>query len=199
LLNHTLISPASYAVLTTPQRLTDARTSGYGCGEGINDRGNAVTFSHGGAVSGFVAQNTVIPSTKSALVVLSNSDFSPVGALNQELLAKLIPPSGDVPAIRGLSALDAAKKFLTELEQGRVDRSTISPDFDAYLTPEKVSTAQRSLNALGPISNIRVTGLRERGGMEVAIVQFNVGTTAAQGLMYRTPDGKLEEFLLSRS
>jgi D-alanyl-D-alanine carboxypeptidase len=198
LLNHTLISPASYAVLTTPQRLTDGRSSGYGCGEGINDRGSAVTFSHGGAVSGFVAQNTIIPSTKSALVVLSNSDFSPVGALNQELAAKLLP-SVDVPVVHGLSALDAAKKFLTELEQGRVDRSTVSPDFDAYLTPEKIASAQKSLNALGPISNVRVANLSERGGLEVASVRFNVGTTAAQGLMYRTPGGKLEEFLFSRS
>jgi CubicO group peptidase (beta-lactamase class C family) len=199
LLNHTLISPASYAVLATPQRLTDGRSSGYGCGQGINDRGSAVTLSHGGAVSGFVASNTIIPSTKSGLVVLSNSDFSPVSELNQQLLAKLMPKTGDVPTIAGLSAVDAAKKFLTELEQGRVDRSTLSGDFDAYLTAEKVATAQKSLNALGPISNIRVSGLRERGGMEVAIVQFNVGTTAAQGLMYRTPDGKLEEFLFSRS
>jgi D-alanyl-D-alanine carboxypeptidase len=199
LLNHTLISPASYAVLTTPQRLTDGRTSGYGCGEGINDRGNAVTLSHGGAVSGFVAQNTVIPSTRSALVVLSNSDFSPVGSLNQELVAMLMPRTGDVPTIHGLSALDAAKKFLTELEQGRVDRSTISADFDTYLTQDKITTAQHSLNALGPISDIHVAGLRERGGMEVAIVQFKVGSTPAQGLMYRTPDGKLEEFLFSRS
>jgi D-alanyl-D-alanine carboxypeptidase len=199
LLDHTLMSPASYGVLTTPQRLTDGRSSGYGCGEGINDRGNALTFSHGGAVSGFVAQNTVIPSTRSALVVLSNSDFSPVGELDQLLLSKLMPKSPDVPSVAGLAALDAAKKFLTEIEQGRVDRSTISPDFDAYLTPEKIAAAQRSLNALGPISDIRVAGLRERGGMEVAIVQFTVGSTKASGLMYRRPDGKLEEFLFSRS
>ncbi|HKW11046.1 MAG TPA: serine hydrolase domain-containing protein [Gemmatimonadaceae bacterium] len=198
LLNHTLISPASYAVLTTPQHLTDGRSSGYGCGEGINDRGNAVTFSHGGAVSGFVAQNTIIPNTKSALVVLSNSDFSPVGALNQELLAKLLP-SVDVPVVHGASALDAAKKFLTELEQGRVDRTTVSPDFDAYLTADKIATAQRSLRALGPISNIRIANVGERGGLEVATVQFNVGSTTARGLMYRTPEGKLEEFLFSRS
>jgi CubicO group peptidase (beta-lactamase class C family) len=199
LLNHTLISPTSYAFLTTPQRLTDGRSSGYGCGEGINDRGPALSFSHGGAVSGFVAQNTVIPSTKSALVVLSNSDFSPVGALNQELLSKLMPRGVDVPVVHGASALDAATKFLSDLAQGRVDRSTISPDFDAYLTADKLSTAQRSLNALGPIANIKVAGLRERGGMEVAIVTFTVGSTPAQGLMYRDPDGKIEEFLFSRS
>jgi D-alanyl-D-alanine carboxypeptidase len=198
LLNHELISAASYRTLTTPQRLTDGRSSGYGCGEAINDRGPAVTFSHGGAVSGFVAQNTVIPGSRSALVVLSNSDFSPVGALNQELLAKLLP-SVDVPTVRGLTALEAAKKFLSELEQGRVDRSTISADFDAYLTPAKVAAGQRALNALGAVSNVRVLGLSERGGMEVATVQFTVGSTSARGLMYRTPDGKVEEFLFSRN
>ena len=109
-----------------------------------------------------------------------------------------MPKSPDVPAVAGATALDAAKKFLTELEQGRVDRSTISPDFDAYLTPEKIAAAQRSLNALGPISDIRVAGVGERGGMEVATIQFTVGSTKASGLMYRTPDGKLEEFLFAR-
>jgi len=199
LLNHELISARSYATLTTPQRLSDGRTSGYGCGEAINDRGNALTFSHGGAVAGFVAQNTVIPATRSALVVLSNSDFSPVGALNQELLAKLMPPSPDVPKIAGRSALDAATKFLSELEQGTVDRATLSPDFDRYLTPPKIAAAQSALRALGAVSQVSIAGLRERGGMEVAIVRFKVGSTDAQGLMYRTPDGKLEEFLFSRN
>lgn len=199
LLDHTLISPASYAFLTTPQQLTDGRSSGYGCGEGISDRGPAVTFSHGGAVSGFVAQNTVIPSTKSALVVLSNSDFSPIGTLDQQLLNELMPRGVDVPIVHGPSAVEAATKFLTDLAQGQVDRSTTSPDFDAYLTPDKLATAQRALNALGAITNIKIAGLRERGGMEVAIVTFTVGTTPAQGLMYRDPDGKIEEFLFSRS
>src|SRR6266545_3553903 len=114
LLDNRLLSPASYRTLATAQRLTDGRSSGYGCGEGVNDRGQAVVLSHGGATSGFVAQNTVIPRTRSAVVVLSNSDFSPIGALNQELVAKLIPRV-DVPAVRGLSALEAARKFLTEL------------------------------------------------------------------------------------
>ena len=198
LLDHQLISAASYRTLTTPQRLTDGRTSGYGCGQAVNDRGPALTFSHGGAVAGFVAQNTIIPASRSALVLLSNSDFSPIGPLQQELLAKLLP-SVDIPVVRGLPALEAAKKFLSELEQGHVDRATVSPDFDAYLTAAKVAAAQRTLNAMGAISNIRIAGLGERGGMEVATVLFNVGTTPARGLMYRTPDGKLEEFLFSRN
>src|SRR5438046_3036877 len=80
LLDNRLLSPASFHTLSTAQRLTDGRSSGYGCGEGVNDRGQAVVLSHGGATSGFVAQNTVIPRTRSAVVLLSNSDYSRIGA-----------------------------------------------------------------------------------------------------------------------
>jgi D-alanyl-D-alanine carboxypeptidase len=199
LLDHTLITPASFAVISTAQRLTDGRSSGYGCGEGVNDRGAAVVLSHGGAVSGFVAQNTVIPATRSAVVLLSNTDFSPIGALNQELVSKLMPRGVDVPIVSGPSALDAAKKFLSELEKGRVDRSTLGEDFNVFLTPAKVAAGQRALNAMGRITKIRIANTVERGGMEVAIVQFDVGETPSQGLMYRTPDGKVQEFLFSRN
>jgi CubicO group peptidase (beta-lactamase class C family) len=199
LIDHKLISQDSYKVITTPQRLTDGRSSGYGCGEGVNDRGPALVLSHGGAVSGFVAQNTVIPATHSAVVLLSNTDFSPIGALNQELVAKLMPRSPDVPVIAGRSALDAATKFLTELERGGVDRSTLADDFGAFLTPDKVRAGRTALNGMGKIANIRIAGTSERGGMEVATVLFDVGKTASRGLMYRRPDGKIEEFLFARN
>ena len=199
LLDRKLLSDSSYKVLTTPQRLTDGRSSGYGCGEGVNDRGLGVVLSHGGAVSGFVAQNTVIPSTRSAVVLLSNSDFSPIGALNQELIAKVMPKSPDVPSVVGLSALEAAKKFLTELERGQVDRASLGEDFSVFLTHQKVEAGKRALNAMGPISNVRIAGVGERGGMEVATVLFDVGKTASRGLLYRTPDGKVQEFLFSRN
>lgn len=199
LIDHKLISQDSYKVIVTPQRLTDGRTSGYGCGEGVNDRGAALVLSHGGAVSGFVASNTVIPATHSAVVMLSNTDFSPIGALNQELVAKLMPKSPDIPSIAGRSALDAATKFLTELEAGSVDRSTLGEDFGEFLTADKLSKSRSVLNALGKITKIRVAGTRERGGMEVATIVFDVGKTPSGGLMYRTTDGKIQEFLFSRN
>jgi D-alanyl-D-alanine carboxypeptidase len=199
LVDHKLISQDSYKVLITPQRLTDGRTSGYACGEGVNDRGPALILSHGGAVSGFVASNTVIPATHSAVVLLSNTDFSPIGALNQELVAKLMPKSPDVPTIAGRSALDAATKFLTELERGTVDRTTLGDDFNEFLSAGKVGRGQAALNALGKIRNIRIAATGERGGMEVATVLFDVGKTPSRGLMYRMPNGKIEEFLFARN
>ncbi len=168
-------------------------------GEFIDDRGAALVISHGGAVSGGVALNTAIPATRSPVVLLSTSDFSPLGALSQELVAKLMPKSPDVPAVAGLSALDAATKFLTDLQKGAVDRSTPSADFNDFLSGEKLHKGQTALNALRKIANVRVAGLRERGGMEVAIVMFDVGKTPTRGVMYRTPDGKIQEFLFARN
>jgi D-alanyl-D-alanine carboxypeptidase len=199
LLDHTLISPASYTTLATAQRLTDGRSSGYGCGEAVNDRGQAAVLSHGGAVSGFVAQNTVIPSTKSAVVLLSNTDFSPIGALNQELVSKVMARGVDVPVVKGAAAIDAARKFLTELEKGTVDRATLGEDFSLFLTPDKIVAGRKALNALGPITNVRIVNTTERGGMAVSVVQFDAGRVESRGLMYRTPDGKVQEFLFSRN
>jgi CubicO group peptidase (beta-lactamase class C family) len=199
LLDNKLISKKSYAVMATPQRLTDGRTSGYGCGQAVNDRGPALTLSHGGAVSGFVAQNTIIPATRSAVVMLSNTDFSPIGPLNQQLVQMLLPCGVDVPAVAGASALDAAKKFLAELEKGSVDRATLGQDFSLFLTAERIAAGRKALNAMGPIGNARIAGTGERGGMGVATVLLDVGGTPARGLMYRTPDGKVQEFLFSRN
>ncbi len=197
LLDNKVLSQSSFQTLTTARRLADGRSTGYGCGQGVNDRGPAIVLSHGGAVSGFVAQNTIIPATRSAVVMLANTDFSAVGALNAEIIAKLMPHA-DVPVIRGLGALEAGKAFLDRLVKGEVDRSTLGEDFDSYLTAAKLDAAGAALRQMGPVTNVRLAQTVERGGMEVAVIQFSVGSQTAQALMYRTPDGKIQEFLLSR-
>jgi hypothetical protein len=80
-----------------------------------------------------------------------------------------------------------------------VDRSTLTKDFNDYLTPAKVTASKAALNAIGPISKVRVVNLSERGGLEVASIVFEAGTTSARALMYRAPNGKIEEFLISRN
>jgi len=199
LIDHKLITAKSYATLATPQRLTDGRTSGYGCGQAINDRGAAVVLSHGGAVSGFVAQNGIVPATRSAVVVLGNTDFSPIYSVYQDILNLLLPRGLDVPKVLGISALDAATKFLRGLEQGTVDRATLGEDFNVYLTADKLAAGRKALNAYGPIADVRVGGTSERGGMEVTGVLFRAGQTDARAVMFRSTDGKIQEFLIARN
>ena len=197
LVNGKVLSPESYHVLASSRRLTDGRATGYGCGQGVQDRGDAVVLSHGGAVAGFVAQNAIVPATRSALVLLANTDFGSVGGLRNALLAKLLPRV-DVPTVQGPPALEAGKAFLDRLAKGEIDRSTLSTDFDAHMSPERLAAAKASLGALGRITDVTVGPSRERGGMEVTTIRFKVGSTPAQALMYRSPDGKIEEFLISR-
>jgi len=188
-----VLSPASYRILTTPRRLADGRSTGYGCGDGVSDRGETVLLTHGGAVSGFTAQNTVIPATRSAVVLLTNADFGSLGELNRAIIVKLIPHVS-VPAIRGAPALPTAAAFLSQLQKGQVDRAALGDDFNAYLTPERLAGARKSL--AGRIADVQVVSTAERGGMEVAEVRFKVGARAAAALMYRTLDGKIQEFLI---
>ena len=127
---------------------------------------------------------------------MANSETG-LGAINRALVAKLLPQV-DVPKIAGLSALEAAKAYLSQLATGNVDRSTLSDDFSAHLTPERERAAAASLSRLGPITDVEVVGGSERGGMEVVGLRFQVGKVAASGSMYRTPDGKIQQVLFGR-
>ncbi|HVO33958.1 MAG TPA: serine hydrolase domain-containing protein, partial [Gemmatimonadales bacterium] len=193
LVNGKVLDRDSYLTLTTPRHLADGRSTGYGCGEGVSDRGEAVVLSHAGAVSGFTASNTIVPATHSAIALLTNQDFGSLGDLRRAILAQLIPHV-DVPEIRGPPALQAATAFLRQLQKGQVDRAALADDFSAYLTPERLAGARKTLAAR--ISAVEVAGRAERGGMEVAELRFRVGARAAAALMYRTPDGKIQEFLV---
>ena len=197
LLDNKLLNAASFATLTTPRTLSDGRSTGYGCGMSTQLTGDAVVLSHGGAVAGSVATNIIIPITRSAIVVLSNADFAATGEIVDALLPKLTPHV-DAPKIAGLSALDAAKAFLTSVERGTVDRSTLGDDFNALLTTEHLAADRASLAKFGKVTDVQVLRTRERGGMEVAIVQFMVGKTPSRSAMYRTPDGKIQQLLINR-
>ncbi len=192
-----VLSADSYRMLTTPRHLSDGRSTAYGCGDGVREVGPAVVFSHGGAVAGFVAANVVIPATRSAIVMLANTDFASLNNLAENIVATLVPHV-DVPAITGATAADAARRFLVALRQGNVDRSTLADDYNAFLTPELAAAAHASLTALGPITAVEVVSTRERGGMEVAEIHFRAGSTPAGAFMYRTPDGKIQEVLFQR-
>ncbi len=90
------------------------------------------------------------------------------------------------------------RPYLAQLAAGKVNRSTLGADFNDHLTADREKTAAASLSRLGAITNVRIVGTAERGGMEVARIRFTAGTVAAAGSMYRTPDGKIQQFLIAR-
>ncbi|HEY7877702.1 MAG TPA: hypothetical protein VIC55_05735, partial [Gemmatimonadaceae bacterium] len=110
------------------------------------------------------------------------------------IVAKLMPRV-DVPLIAGPPALSAATAMLAQLQAGAVDRTTLGDDYSAYLTPALLAGARHTL--AGPITGLTLARTAERGGMEVTAFRFALGARPAQALMYRTPDGKIQEFAIS--
>jgi CubicO group peptidase (beta-lactamase class C family) len=194
-----VLSAASWKEMTTPRALTDGRTSGYGCGQSLRDRGPALVLTHGGAVSGFNANNAFVPSSKSGVVVMANADWSG-GVLNtiqEAVLAKLLP-AADAPVIAGKPAKDVALELLAQIRAGKIDRTQLGDEYNAFLTPDRLAVMSKSLVDAGEVSQAEAGPISERGGMEVTTVRLLLGSTPARTLMYRTPDGKVQEFLFNR-
>jgi D-alanyl-D-alanine carboxypeptidase len=103
---------------------------------------------------------------------------------------------GAVPKIAGPEPLTVATQLFAAFQQGKIDRSLLSEDFDAFLTPEKLERVARSFKELGQPKSVRLLATLERGGMAHNELEFEFEKTSLDADLYRTPDGKVQEFRL---
>jgi D-alanyl-D-alanine carboxypeptidase len=196
LIDGRVLNAESYALMTQPRKLAEGRVREYGCGIGVKIISNTIILAHEGAVSGFQAWNVVVPATHSAVVILSNcEEWDAVDNL-KEALAKIIMPGPPwVPDIAGPDAGQAAMDFFRSLQSGRIDRSQLGEEFSRFLGEEKVRDASVRLRKLGAPVRAEIQNRSERGGMEVADIRLICKQGAISALIYRTPDGKIQECL----
>jgi len=186
-----------YALMITPRKLAEGWVKDYGCGIAVRMNSGRLVLTHSGAVSGFQAHNTVIPETRSAVVILANQEeTAPVAAIESALLSLLLPKPPGPPAIAGPPALEAAKTLFLELQKGKINRASMGEEFSIFLDAKKSTQASARLKAYGTPLKLDLESSSERGGMEVTRVRFTFKTGALHTLMYRTPDGKIQEFLV---
>jgi len=199
LMDGKVINAKSWKAMTMPRELTGGRSSNYGCGQQLRDRGPLLVLVHSGGVSGFGARNAMIPATRSAVVVMANADYSGgvLDAIQEAVLSKMMPVA-NAPRVAGPPAREAALEMLRQIRSGTVDRSLLSDEYNAFLTPQRLAAMSKSLKDAGAISQIETGSIGERGGLEVSTLRMLAGTTPISTLMYRAPDGKIEEFLFSR-
>jgi D-alanyl-D-alanine carboxypeptidase len=201
------LKPASREILFGERMLKNGVGTGYAGGLSVSQNGGRTVFSHGGATSGFSATNVFIPADTAAVVILSNTDQN-VGA---NPLARMVSPpranAASTPAPRrqeamkpptpnGLAPIAQSAAFFGELQRGVVDRKKLSDDYNAFLTPARLAAAAKTLAPLGEVTGAELLGVSERGGMQVATVRLTVGGRTVTTLMYRRPDGVMEQYLL---
>jgi CubicO group peptidase (beta-lactamase class C family) len=200
------LSPASRQVMFTERVLRDGTSTAYAGGLSVSQRGGRTVIQHGGATSGFSATNIFVPEDSAAVVLLSNTDqnipaepllllVSPVRSTTASAPRRTQTPMTP-PTPRGPGAVAMAASFFNDLQRGQVDRRTLSADYAAFLTPVRLRQAATTLAPLGEVTGALLLGVAERGGMQVARVRLSTGSRSVSTLMYRRPDGTLEQFLL---
>ncbi len=106
-----LLSPASYAAMTTPGVLNDGTAHRYGLGIGLADIGGRRAIAHGGGINGFLSESQYFPGDDLVIVVLLNT-AGPVGprGIAREIADAVLglapnrsrPFSGDASAYAGV-------------------------------------------------------------------------------------------------
>lgn len=200
-----VLKPESYKLMTTSRMLANGLRTGYGCGLQVREQNGETVLSHGGATNGYYALNTMLPSRKSAVIILSNSSArGSINSINRQILRALLPPVSlasqvqDLPKISGPPALNETIAFFRRLQTATVDRSELGEEFSYYLTDSKIKEAAERLKPFGDPISVEVTSILERGGMEVTNCQLRFKSGVLLTNMWRTPDGKIQQFFVSR-
>ena len=205
LMDGRVLKPESMRRMTQAVALADGRTRNYGCGLSVGryasgpHQGNA-TLAHSGAVSGFRASNFMVRETRSAVVVLMNGEEGDGGVIHalQDLVIQAGGRTPDAVKVDGPPPREAALDFFHQMQNGELDRAKLGEEFSIYLTPgasgprptgsrrwasRRRWTCRASLSAAGWRS--RRSASRSR-------------RAALKGLLYRSPDGKIQQLLFAK-
>jgi hypothetical protein len=74
----------------------------------------------------------------------------------------------------------------------------LGEEFSEYLTEVRVRAAAARLGPLGEPGAVQVVTTEERGGMEVSILRLTFTRQTLSAVLYRSTDGKVQEFLIAR-
>ena len=194
LIERKILKPATLDTMMTPVRLRNGALTSYALGVGVANANGHPKLQHGGAVSGFVSQNTVWPDEGAAVVVLTNVDGSRApGAITDQIAPLLLAEVEDPQAAR---ELERARRIFDGLQEGKIDRSLLTSDADAYFTPQVLEDAAASLRPLGNPESFRQTSVQLRGGMTYRHFEIGFQSKSLHLSTFTATDGKLAQYLI---
>ena len=197
IMNQSLLKPASYKLMQTEVLLEPGNTSGYGLGVQIRVAAGRRRIVHGGAVSGYTTSNMIYPDDKAAITVFTNiypgAADAPGSIANRIAGVILTPPPASAVA------LAQAKQIYADLMKGTLDRSLFTPSANAFFTADVLADYAASLGPLGAPSEFTAGGDALRGGMTLRGFRVRAGTVLLDVSMMVLPDGKIDQFIVSRA
>jgi len=189
MMNQSLLKPASYSEMEREVVLKNGVGTRYGLGVGVRNEFGKRAIEHGGEVSGFTAENIVLPDDKTAVVVLTNEDaVSASGDLARGIATLLFRDPG------AARQEDQAKAIFAGLQQGKIDRLLLTDNCNAYFTDQALKDFGDSLGPLGPPIDFTQTAETERGGMTFRLFQVQFPKKTLEVWERIMPDGKIEQY-----
>jgi D-alanyl-D-alanine carboxypeptidase len=193
LMTQSILKPDSYLALETEMRLKSGVGTGYGLGIDVTSVNGHRQLEHSGEVSGFTAENLVLPDDGIAVTVLTNQDAaSAASQIGRQIRDALLDRANG----RDEQQAALARRVFDMLREGRIDRSLLTENANAYFTDQALDDYASSLAPLGPIERFTPLAVRGRGGMinRVFEVRFKARTVAVS--IYEMPDGRFEQYLV---
>jgi len=194
LMNESLLKPASYLAMETETLLKNGVGTQYGLGMRVASARGHRMLEHSGEVSGFVAENIVLPDDKFAVAVLTNQDA--IGAASQ-IARQVLTAFLDSSNVSDPKQDALVRRVFDDLRAGKIDRSLFTDNANSYFTEQALKDYSSSLTALGEVQSFKQTSNSLRGGMThmsygVKFAQKTIGIN-----IYQMPDGKFEQYLVA--
>lgn len=194
MMDETVLKPASYREMETDTLLKNGMGTRYGLGVFVRDVNGHRELSHGGEVSGFVADDRVLPDDKIAVAVLTNQDASEaasgIGGQVRDLLLRAANPQD--PKQDALM-----RRVYDSLQQGKIDRSLFTDNANAYFDEQALKDYAGSLGPLGAPESFSQVRSSLRGGMTERIYAVKYAKKNLVIIIYEMPDGKIEQYLVA--
>jgi CubicO group peptidase (beta-lactamase class C family) len=194
MIQESILKPASYHDMETEVLLKHGVGTRYGLGVQVVSIDDHRVLEHSGEVSGFTAENIVMPDDKIAVVVLTNQDAaqaaSEIGA--QVRTAVLQAQNPQDPKQDAL-----IHKIYDGLQQGKIDRSLFTDNANAYFSEQALKDYAASLGPLGPAQSFTQARASARGGMTERVYDVKYAGKNLVIIIYETPDGKFEQYMIA--
>ena len=194
MIQRTLLKPASYKEMGTVVLLKNGAPTSYGLGIEVSMVNGHRMLEHSGEVSGFTAENIVLPDDKIAIVVLTNQDAaeaaSEIGNQVRTALLKSDNPQDQKEDER-------VRKIYDGLQQGKIDRALFTDNANSYFNDQALKDYAASLGPLGAPQSFTQSKSEIRGGMTERNYEVNYATKSLVIIIYEMPDGKFEQYLIA--
>jgi D-alanyl-D-alanine carboxypeptidase len=194
IIDQTVLKPVSYREMETEVVLKNGVGTRYGLGMFVTSANGRRVLEHSGEVSGFTAENIVMPDDKIAVVVLTNQDAaqagSEIGGQIRSLLVSALNPQDPKQD-------ELIRKVYDGLQQGKIDRSLFTDNANAYFTEQALQDYASSLGPLGAPQGFSQTRSAGRGGMIERVYEVKYPKKNLVIVIYEMPDGKIEQYLIA--